>query len=142
MAPHKVLRPRTSVLKSKAEKRCIRSAISNPNQNLLERKKAGPDDPAFILPRLAAFMLSGAADKPMEYRTICEHLLRRAYSLRMAARTFERTSAGISFMLCVLAACSAAFFKSSSSESARATKSQSMPTSLHRSTFPISHLLS
>lgn len=64
------------------------------------------------------------------------------YSSRMAARTFARTSSGISFMLCIVSACSAAFFKISSSVSPRATKSQSMPTSLHRSTFAISHLLS
>ncbi len=60
------------------------------------------------------------------------------YSSWIAARTCASTSSGISFIPWSLSACSAACLKISSSVSPRATKSQSMPTSLHRSTFAIS----
>jgi hypothetical protein len=64
-----------------------------------------------------------------------------SYSSPIAARTLAPTSGGMSLMLCVVCACSAALRNSSSSVSARSSPSQSRPTSRQRSTFAMGHLL-
>jgi hypothetical protein len=63
------------------------------------------------------------------------------YSSRIAARTLATTSGGISLIPCATCACSVARCKISSSVVARTSKSQSMPTSLHRRIFTMVHLL-